>query len=55
LRVVTCGFLLVYGLTRSARSLNTLKGEYLEQLADTAARGVVRMRTTAAQVLRVQR
>jgi hypothetical protein len=53
--VGTCGFLLVYGISRSARDINTLKREYLDRIADRAVREVARMRTTAAQVLRVQR
>jgi len=55
LLVVTSGFLLVYGLSTGARSMNRLKGEYLDQIADTSVREVARLPQTAAQVLRVQR
>src|SRR5262245_34428750 len=55
LLVVTSGFLLVYGLSPSARSLNRLKRAYLDQIADTSVREVARMPQTAAEVLRVQR
>ena len=55
LLVVTCGVLLGYGLARGARNIETLKGEYLDQVADTSVREVARMPQIAAQVLRVQR
>jgi hypothetical protein len=42
LLVATCGFLLVYGISSGAKNINTLKGEYLEQIADTAVREVAR-------------
>jgi len=55
LLVVTCGFLLGYGVLSDARNINTLKIEYLDQVADTSVREVGRIPQTAAQVLRVQR
>ena len=55
LLVVTCSFLLGFGIHTAWRSMNVLKGEYLEQVADTAAREVSRLPETAEQILRVQR
>src|SRR5262249_35365180 len=55
LLVVTCGVLLGYGLSADARNIKTLKGEYLDQVADTSLREVARLPQTAAQVLKVQR
>ena len=55
LLVVTSGFLLIYVLSTGAQSMNRLKREYLDQIADTSVREVARMPQTAAQVLRVQR
>jgi len=55
LLVVTSGFLLVYGLSTGTRSMNRLKGQYLDQIADTSVREVARLPQTATQVLRVQR
>jgi hypothetical protein len=46
LLVVTCGVLLGYGLSRDARNLETLKGEYLGQVADASVREVGRMAAT---------
>ena len=47
LLVVTSGFLLVYGLSTGARSMNRLKGQYLDQIADTSVREVARIPQTA--------
>ena len=55
LLVVTCGFLLGFGIHTAWRSMNVLKGEYLEEVADTTAREVSRLPDTAEQILRVQR
>jgi hypothetical protein len=55
LLVVTCGSLIAYVLYRGEHSVALLKRAYLEQVADTAVREVLRLPTTAAQVLRVQR
>ena len=55
LLVVTCGVLLGYGLSRGAQTIETLKGEYLDQVADASVRQVGRMPRIAAQVMRVQR
>jgi class 3 adenylate cyclase len=55
LLVVTCGSLIAYVLYRGEDSVAMLKRAYLEQVADTAVREVLRLPTTAAQVLRVQR
>jgi len=55
LLVVTCGFLLGFGIHAAQKSVGTLKNEYLEQVADTTAREVSRLPNTAEQILRVQR
>jgi adenylate cyclase len=55
LLIVTCGSLIAYVLYRGEQSVALLKRAYLEQVADTAVREVLRLPTTAAQVLRVQR
>lgn len=55
LLVVTCGVLLGYGLSRGAQTIETLKGEYLDQVADASVRQVGRMAGIAAQVMRIQR
>jgi hypothetical protein len=55
LLIVTCGCLIAYVLYRGEYSVELLKRAYLEQVADTAGREVLRPPTTAAQVLRVQR
>ncbi len=55
LLVVTCGFLLGFGIHATQQSVGTLKNEYLEQVADTTVREVSRLPDTAEQVLRVQR
>src|SRR5215831_18398568 len=55
LLLVTCGSLIAYVLSRGEQSVALLKRAYLEQVADTAVREVLRLPTTAAQVLRVQR
>jgi class 3 adenylate cyclase len=55
LLVVTCGALITYVLVRGQQSVEILKRDYLEQVADTTVRDVVRLPLTAAQVLRVQR
>ena len=55
LLVVTSGVLLIYVLSTGAQSMNRLKREYLDQIADTSVREVARMPQTAAQVLRVLR
>jgi hypothetical protein len=55
LLIVTCGPLIAYVLYRGEDSVALLKRAYLEQVADTAVREVLRLPTTAAQVLRVQR
>ena len=55
LLLVTCGSLIAYVLYRGEQSVALLKRAYLEQVADTAVREVLRLPTTAAQVLRVQR
>src|SRR5262245_35704532 len=55
LLVVTCGFLLAFGLYTSHKSMAVLKDEYLDQLANTTAREVFRLPDTAEQILKVQR
>jgi hypothetical protein len=55
LLIVTCGSLIAYVLYRGEQSVALLKRAYLEQVADIAVREVLRLPTTAAQVLRVQR
>ena len=55
LLVITCSFLLAFGIHASRKSLGVLKDEYLEQVADTTAREVSRLPDTAEQILRVQR
>jgi adenylate cyclase len=55
LLVVTCGTLIAYVFSRGEHSVALLKQAYLEQVADTAVREVVRLPTTAALVLRAQR
>jgi adenylate cyclase len=55
LLVVTCGALITYVLYRGEYSVALLKRAYLEQVADTTVREVLRLPTTAVQVLRVQR
>src|SRR5215510_3645350 len=55
LLIVTCGSLIAYLLYQGEQSVALLKRAYLEQVADTAVREVLRLPTTAAQVLRVQR
>ena len=55
LLVVTCGFLLGFGIHAAQKSVGTLKNEYLEQVADTTVREVSRLPDTAEQILRVQR
>jgi adenylate cyclase len=55
LLVVTCGVLIGYVLHRGQRSVETLKGAYLEQVLDTAVREVARLPRAASQILRVQR
>lgn len=55
LLVVTCGFLLGFGIYTGRKSIAVLKGEYLEQMAKTTAREVSRLPDTAEQILRVQR
>src|SRR5262249_58965748 len=55
LLVVTCGSLIAYVLYRGEYSVELLKRAYLEQVADTTVREILRLPTTAAQVLRVQR
>jgi hypothetical protein len=55
LLIVTCGSLIAYVLYRGEDSVALLKRAYLEQVADTAVREVLRLPTTTAQVLRVQR
>jgi hypothetical protein len=55
LLVVTCGFLLAFGIYTARQSTNVLKGEYLEQVADTTAREVSRLPNSTESILRVQR
>lgn len=55
LLVVTCGFLLAFGIYAGRKSIAVLKDEYLEQVANTTAREVLRLPDTAEQILRVQR
>jgi hypothetical protein len=55
LLIVTCGSLIAYVLYRGEQSVALLKRAYLEQVADIAVREVLRLPTTAVQVLRVQR
>jgi hypothetical protein len=54
LLVVTCGSLIAYVLYRGEHSVELLKRAYLEQVADTAGREVLRLPATAAQVLALQ-
>jgi class 3 adenylate cyclase len=55
LLVVTCGFLLAFGIYTGRKSIAVLKDEYLEQVANSTAREVSRLPDTAEQILRVQR
>jgi hypothetical protein len=55
LLIVTCGSLIAYVLYRGEHSVELLKRAYLEQVVDTTVREVLRLPTTAAQMLRVQR
>jgi class 3 adenylate cyclase len=54
LLVVTCGGLIGYVLHRGQQSIDTLKRDYLDQVADSAVREVDGLPRTAAQLLRVQ-
>jgi adenylate cyclase len=55
LLLVTCGFLIAYGLSRSRHNREILKRDYLDLVADSTVREVARLPRTAQQVLRVQR
>jgi class 3 adenylate cyclase len=55
LLVVTCGFLLAFGIYTGRKSIEALKSEYLEQVANTTAREVSRLPDTAERILQVQR
>ena len=55
LLVVTCGVLITFVLQRGQQSVEVLRRDYLEQVAETSVREVARLPQTAAHILRVER
>jgi adenylate cyclase len=55
LLAVTCGALITYGLYTNQRNYEILKRQYIDQVAQAAAREVGRLPRTAAQRLRIER
>jgi class 3 adenylate cyclase len=55
LLAVTCGALITYGLYANQHNYEILKRQYIDQVAQAAAREVARLPRTAAQRLRIER
>ena len=53
LLVTTCGLLITYVFYRSAQSVELIRTDYLDQVADTTVREVARMPISARRLLRV--